>query len=83
MDAAVKASNCAVAHIGREKSGALLKGVARSRFCPEGVALIVPTLCVVKQPRTLCVCCLIDAERQALHYHPERGNDQTGQNQKP
>jgi len=45
--------------------------------------LMAPTLCVVTPLWTLRVCCLIDAERQALHSNAERGNDQTGQSQKP
>ncbi|SEQ78800.1 hypothetical protein SAMN03159444_02484 [Pseudomonas sp. NFACC02] len=37
--------------------------------------MIVPTLRVVTPPLTLCVDC--DAERQRMHSHAERGNDQT------
>ncbi|PYB89163.1 hypothetical protein DMX03_08850 [Pseudomonas koreensis] len=39
--------------------------------------MIVPTLCVVTPPWTLCVRCW-DAERPGLHSHAERGNDQCG-----
>jgi hypothetical protein len=38
------------------------------------VFMIVPTLRVGMHGKTLCVP--IDAERQSMHYHAERGNDQ-------
>ncbi|PMU12501.1 hypothetical protein C1Y11_00545 [Pseudomonas sp. FW305-20] len=45
--------------------------------------MIVPTLCVVTPPVTLCVTA--DAERPWLHSHAERGNDHLpdGQNLSP
>jgi hypothetical protein len=36
--------------------------------------MIIPTLRVVTPSLTLCVDC--DAERQRMHSHAERGNDQ-------
>jgi hypothetical protein len=40
------------------------------------IVLIVPTLRVGMQPRTLCVP-KRDAERHKRHSHAERGNDQS------
>ena len=53
--------------------------------------MIVPTLCVGMHPVTLRVASrktrnvrrFIDAERRGLHYHAERGNDQTPSRLKP
>ena len=36
--------------------------------------VMVPTLCVGMPGMTLCV--KVDAERQSMRYHAERGNDQ-------
>ncbi len=41
--------------------------------------MIVPTLCVGMQPRTLCVP-KRDAERHRRRYHAERGNDLSNYN---
>ena len=41
--------------------------------------MIVPTLCVGMQPRTLCVP-KHDAERRRRRYHAERGNDLSNYN---
>ena len=53
--------------------------------------MIVPALCVGMHPVTLRVASrktrnvrrFIDAERRGLHYHAERGNDQTPSRLKP
>jgi hypothetical protein len=38
-------------------------------------SVLVPTLCVVTRPLTLCVGSRNDAERHGMHSHAERGND--------
>jgi hypothetical protein len=41
----------------------------------DGLAMIVPTLCVGMPPVTLRVTVELDAERPGRRYHAERGND--------
>jgi hypothetical protein len=67
---------CAVDRADAAQTQATLLQVLRQ---PD-ISMIVPTLRVGMPARTLCV--QVDAERQSLRYHAERGNDQATNNAK-